>query len=73
MTSAINTCFCISFTTVESIKMRVIFGIAASLLLLICVSTSPIVEERAAQSILKGEEDFVNSLEPEQQSWWTEN
>jgi hypothetical protein len=43
------------------------------MLLLICVSTSPVAEKPAVPNVLKGEEDFVNSLKPDQQNWWTKN
>ncbi|CAF3412128.1 unnamed protein product [Rotaria socialis] len=52
--------------------MHVVTGIVASVLFLICVSTSPIVDQQAVQDIFEGEENFVNSLEPEQQTRWTQ-
>lgn len=53
--------------------MRVVIGVIASVLFLICVSASLVVEKRAVEDILETKERFVDSLEPEQRSWWSEN
>ncbi|CAF0964407.1 unnamed protein product [Rotaria magnacalcarata] len=52
--------------------MHVVIGIIASVLFLICVSASPVVDQKAAEDVLEGEDNFVNSLEPEQQTRWTQ-